>query len=71
MKKRLLIQGMHCASCVGNIEKSLRKIKGVREINISLMTNKCIVEVADGVSDEILKKAVSRAGYKVVGIGED
>ena len=69
MKKiKLTIQGMHCGSCAGNIERSLRKVPGVKSCSVSMMTNKGIVEAEDKVSDEELKKAVSRAGYKVVSI---
>jgi len=67
MKKiKLTISGMHCASCSGNVERSLKKVQGVKSCSVSLMTNKSIVEVEDNVSDEELKKAVSRTGYKVV-----
>ena len=67
MKKvKLTISGMHCASCAGNVERSLRKVQGVKNVSVSLMTNKSIVETEDSVSDEELKKAVARTGYKVV-----
>ncbi len=68
MRKKLTIEGMHCASCAINIEKSLRKINGVKEVNISLMTKKGFVEADDKVLDEEFKKAVARAGYKVINI---
>jgi len=62
---------MHCASCASNIEKSLKKVKGVKEANVSLMTKKGIIEVEDSVSDEELEKAVARAGYKAVSIEKE
>ncbi len=69
MKKiKLTIQGMHCASCASNIERSLRKVIGVKEVSISLMMKKGILEVEDNVSDEDLKNAVARTGYKVVNL---
>lgn len=70
MKKvKLTIQGMHCASCSSNIERSLMKVKGVREASVSVMTHKGIIEIDDSVGEEELKKAVSRAGnYKVVSL---
>jgi len=64
----MTIQGMHCGSCAGNIERSLKKIDGVKSVSVSMMTNKGIVESEDKVSEEELKKAVSRAGYKVVAV---
>mgnify|MGYP001566500545 CR=1 FL=1 len=69
MKKvKILIQGMHCASCASNIERSLKKVSGVKEVSVSLMTHKGIVEAEDSVKDAELQKAVERTGYKVVNI---
>ncbi len=66
MKKiKLTIEGMHCASCASNVEKSLKKVSGVKEANVSLMLKKGTVEADDSVSEDELKKAVARAGYKV------
>ena len=67
MKKiKLTISGMHCGSCAGNIERSLKKVPGIKAASVSMMTNKGLVEAEDNVSDEDLKKAVARAGYKVL-----
>lgn len=69
MKKiKLMIEGMHCASCASNIERSLKKVNGVKEASVNLMLRKGYVEAEDNVSNEELKKAVSRAGYKAVSI---
>ncbi|HEA46545.1 MAG TPA: copper-translocating P-type ATPase [Candidatus Pacearchaeota archaeon] len=63
MKKvTISIQGMSCASCAKNIERSLKEIKGVKEANVSIMTNKALVEIDDSVKEEELKNAVSRIG---------
>jgi Cu+-exporting ATPase len=68
MKKKILVEGMHCASCATNIERSLKKVSGVSFANVSIMTKKAIVECNDKTSDEDLKKAVSKAGYKAISI---
>ena len=66
MKKvKLTLEGMHCASCASNIEKSLKRVPGVKEAAVTLMLKKGTVEAEDFVSEEELKKAVARAGYKV------
>jgi Cu+-exporting ATPase len=63
MKKVTInIQGMHCASCAKNIEKSLKEVKGVREANVSIMTNKALLEIDDSVKEKELKDAISRIG---------
>nr|MBA4404912.1 heavy metal transport/detoxification protein [Nanoarchaeum sp.] len=66
--KKLLIEGMHCASCASNVERSLKKVEGVKSVSVSLMTKKAIIDVDTNVKDEDLKKAVSRAGYKLIKI---
>jgi len=69
MKKfKLTIEGMHCASCASNIEKSLKKVSGVKEASVSLMLKKGTVDADDNVSLDELKKAVAKVGYKVVKI---
>ena len=66
MKKiKLTVEGMHCASCAGNIERSLKKVPGLKNASVSMMTRKALVEADDNVSEEAMKQAVARAGYKV------
>ena len=67
-KTKLTIEGMRCASCEGNVEKSVKKVDGVKEIQVSVMTKKAIVTAEDSVSVDKLKEAVSKAGYKVVDV---
>lgn len=65
IKKTFSIKGMHCASCVLAIEKSLQKINGVSEANVNLMTEKATVTYDyDKVTDKELVSAVSNAGYQ-------
>ena len=67
MKKvKLTISGMHCGSCAGNIERAIKKIPGVKECRVSAITNKGFVEADDGASEEEMKKAVAKVGYKVL-----
>ncbi len=67
-KIKLSIQGMHCGSCAGNVERSVKKVEGVKNASASLMTGKCIIEADNSVSEDELKKAVARAGYKIISI---
>lgn len=38
----LFIEGMTCSSCVYKVEKELKKIKGVTEVSVTLLTNRGI-----------------------------
>jgi Cu+-exporting ATPase len=59
------IGGMTCASCVGRVEKAIRKVEGVTDVSVNLTTEKARVSFADprpntqGVVDAII-----RAGYE-------
>jgi Cu+-exporting ATPase len=64
-KAKIEIEGMHCASCASNIERSLSKTPGVSNAHVSLLLKKGSCDVADNVKDEDLANAVKRAGYKV------
>ncbi len=67
MKKiKITIEGMHCASCASNIERSVSKVQGVNSCSVSLMLKKGNIEAEDNVSVEDIKKAVAKTGYRVV-----
>src|SRR3989339_621523 len=59
------IEGMHCSSCALLIEKSIRKVDGVKEANVNFAAEKASVLI-DGtvVEKDALLKAVEKAGYK-------
>ena len=69
-KLKLTIEGMHCASCAANIERAVKKVGGVREVVVSLMTNKAFIEADEKADKEEIKKAVGKVGYKVVNLEE-
>lgn len=60
---RLSVEGMHCAGCVGNVEKALRSVEGVTSASVSLAHASAEVAGA-GLDAEALVQAVDRAGYK-------
>lgn len=63
MKKKYKVTGMMCAGCVYNVEKGVKSVKGVKDVNISLLTNSMEISVDDSVSDATIIKAVSDSGY--------
>lgn len=57
------ISGMTCASCVGRVERKLRKIEGVDpSVNLPLESARVIVPA--NVSDEQIIETVKNAGYE-------
>jgi Cu+-exporting ATPase len=57
------IDGMTCASCVGRVEKALKKVPGVNDATVNLATGKALVKVTSGVTPDVLAAAVTKAGY--------
>lgn len=64
----IMIEGMACGHCTGRVEKALKEITGVSEVTVSLEDKNAIVTAEDSVEAEILKNAVTEAGYEVVEI---
>jgi len=65
-KETLRIEGMHCASCVAAVEKSLKTLDGVQIATVNLATETAAVEFEDGrLNRDDFKKAVENAGYEV------
>ncbi len=65
--KVLHIEGMTCMHCSGRVEKALNGLDGV-EANVNLGEKIATIQVNGEVSDELLKKAVTDAGYVVTTI---
>lgn len=68
MKKVITIEGMHCAHCSGAVEKALNALDGTQNVSVDLAAKKASLEVTDAVSDALLRKAVTDAGFTVVSI---
>lgn len=70
------VTGMTCAACSAAVERSVKKVPGVEDVNVNLLTNSMSVEYREGqVSDAEIIKAVTEAGYgasvkSVAGKGE-
>ncbi|MFZ5364725.1 MAG: heavy metal translocating P-type ATPase [Patescibacteria group bacterium] len=63
-KKSLSISGMHCQSCVVNIESALRKTTGIANASINFATEKAAVEFDPAqISLEEIKHKITELGY--------
>ncbi|WP_302496215.1 heavy metal translocating P-type ATPase [uncultured Flavonifractor sp.] len=67
MTKTMTINGMMCAHCQAHVEKALNAIDGVTAA-VDLAAKTATVTLSKDVADEILKNAVTEAGYEVVSI---
>lgn len=68
MEKLVSIEGMACNHCKMNVEKALKEIDGVEEVNVSLEEKNAIIKLNKEVSDSEIKNAIQEAGYAVIEI---
>ena len=66
MTKTIIIEGMMCAHCTGRVQKALEALTGVESVVMSLESRSAEVTLGKDVPEEILRAAVTEAGYEVV-----
>jgi P-type Cu+ transporter len=67
MKKEIIkINGMHCVSCSQIIENRLKKVEGIKNINVSYTLEKAEVEFDEAkISENKIYEEIEKSGYKV------
>lgn len=64
MKSRFDVKGMTCSACQAAVNRSVKKLDGVKEVNVNLMTNSMDVYYDENkISNSQIEKAVEDAGY--------
>ena len=68
MNKTIKINGMMCPHCQSMVQKTLEKIDGVTQADVSFKTGEAKITLSKEVSDEILKSAIEQKDYEGVSI---
>ena len=71
MEKTMHIEGMMCPHCSGRVQKALEEMPEVASAVVSHESGTAVVTLASEVAEDVLKKAVEDAGYKVTGITQN
>jgi P-type Cu+ transporter len=72
MKQKFDVSGMTCSACVAHVEKDVKKVKGVRKVNVSLINNTMLVEYDEAsISAVNIVNAVEKGGYGAQVSGTD
>ena len=65
------VKGMTCAACSAHVEKSVRKLEGVSDVSVSLLTNSMEVQFDPAaVTPQAICRAVASGGYSASPRGE-
>jgi len=55
---------MTCNHCVDSVRKSLKKIKGIKDIDIDLATGRLLYSGSEGIRKNV-EKSILSLGYKI------
>ncbi len=62
---KLAIAGMHCDNCAAKVDKALRGVEGVKDVQVDLKSKSAVVTVAStSVRSDALVKAVNDVGFR-------
>lgn len=65
MKQKYDVMGMTCSACSAHVDKAVRHLDGVQDVNVNLLSNCMVVDYDENkVNDAMIQKAVENAGYK-------
>ena len=65
LKRNYVVTGMTCSSCVNHVEKAVKKVSGVKNVNVSLLTNSMEVILNNDIDDKLITNAVKNVGYGI------
>ena len=67
MKQKFDVIGMTCSACSSHVDKAVRKVSGVNDVNVNLLSNSMVVEYDDTITnDQEIINAVDQSGYKAI-----
>lgn len=70
-EKKYDVVGMTCSACSTHVDKAVRGLDGVDDVNVNLLQNSMTVEFDENkLSESQIFEAVDKAGYKAQNIGE-
>ena len=58
MKKTYQLEDLDCANCAALMEEGIRGLDGVRDVSVSFLTQKMVIDIEDGREDETMKRVV-------------
>jgi copper ion binding protein len=61
----LNVKGMKCGGCAKNVENAVGKLPGVGSVRVDLKKGEVKVTTDGSTRTELVKEAITKAGYKV------
>jgi Cd2+/Zn2+-exporting ATPase len=57
------VDGMDCAECALHIERELRQLSGITQVQVNFVTGKMQLSSRQPIPEQSIRQAVNRAGY--------
>ena len=70
MKQKFSVTGMTCAACSAHVEKAVKGLAGVQEVQVNLLGNSMSVTYNEPLTSQQICEAVAKAGYGATVMGE-
>ena len=70
MKQKFSVTGMTCAACSAHVEKAVKGLAGVQEVQVNLLGNSMSVTYNEPLTAQQICEAVAKAGYGATVMGE-
>jgi len=58
------VEGMHCASCVANVQRAVEAVPGVASASVNLTLRQAAVQMAPSANTQAIIDAITSAGYE-------
>ena len=63
MKQKFIVTGMTCSACSAHVDKAVRRLPGVSEVNVNLLSGSMTVDWQGSLTADDIISAVAKAGY--------
>ncbi|HJH62458.1 MAG TPA: heavy metal translocating P-type ATPase [Firmicutes bacterium] len=63
MKQKFVVTGMTCSACSAHVDKAVRKLEGVSDVNVNLLSGSMTVDWQGDLTDQDIIAAVVKSGY--------
>ena len=63
MKTKLNVTGMTCAACAARVENVTKKISGIENVEVNLLSGYLVADIADEKLVDVVIQAIADAGY--------
>lgn len=65
IQNEIFVEGMHCQHCANRVSDWLKKIKGIKSVNVDVESGKVTILSNKQIDESLIKSAIENAGYKL------